>query len=266
MQEPGSSIVNEDSNPPEMSLGGRLMNIYAAPTEVFDDIKVRPLQNANWLVPLLAVILVSIVSSMILYGQPAIIQGMKDAQEKKYQQMVDSRKMSQKQADQIMAMSESWMTPTVFRVVGILGAFIGLPIMLFISAGILWLLGIFALEGQFSYVKSLELVGLCLMISVPERIISTLLAIIYGNSSITLGPVLLVGHFDPENKIHLLLAILNVFTLWGIALWALGLARLTGKSFVKSLVVVAVCFFAIVAAVFGVAGALQKLGSAAGGK
>jgi hypothetical protein len=63
-----------------------------------------------------------------------------------------------------------------------------------------------------------------------------LLAVIYANPAMTPGPVLFVSHYDPNNKVHMLLSALNVMTLWYIGVLALGMARLSRASFGKAAV------------------------------
>jgi hypothetical protein len=46
--------------------------------------------------------------------------------------------------------------------------------------------------------------------------------------------VLLVKEFDPQNPVHLLLAAVNVMTLWLLAVRSIGLARLSGASLAKA--------------------------------
>lgn len=60
-----------------------------------------------------------------------------------------------------------------------------------------------------------------------------LLAIIYGDIYMNPGPILLVGHFDPDNKLHMVLSALNVMMIRYLAVISIGLGRLSGSGFVK---------------------------------
>jgi hypothetical protein len=149
--------------------------------------------------------------------------------------MVDSGKYTKQQADQIQAMSEKFMTPTFLRVMMILMFTFAQPAMLFFMALVIWLLGAKLFHGGFGYVKALEAVGISGMISIPATIVTMLLVVIYGNASMTPGPVLLVSHFDAFNKFHKILSMtFNLGGLWYIAVLAIGLSRLSGASFLKS--------------------------------
>jgi hypothetical protein len=227
---PGSA----ESNVPAMSLGSRLMNVFVSPSEVFDEVKSSPPQAANWLVPLVAAIIAGIIYSLVVFSQPGIIQQMKEPVEQKFEQMVRSGKITQKQADQQMAMIEKFMSPQVYKVFGILGTLFAQPGMLFLMALIFWMIGRFAFHADFEYMKAVEAVGLAMMIVIPGAIVAMLLAVIYGNLAMTPGPALLVSHFDQTNPVHVLLSSLNVVFIWYIAVLAIALARLSRTSFVKA--------------------------------
>jgi hypothetical protein len=95
---------------------------------------------------------------------------------------------------------------------------------------ILWLVGSFALKGPFPYMKAVEVAGLANMILVLSVIVKTLLILITGNLFASPGLALVVKNFDPQNSVHSLLAVINVMTLWLLAVRSIGLARLSGTS------------------------------------
>ena len=99
---------------------------------------------------------------------------------------------------------------------------------------IVWLVGAKALKGNFPYMKAVEVVGLANMIAVLEVIVKTLLIVGLGNLYASPSLVLLVNNFDPQNTVHSLLTVVNVMTFWLLAVRALGVARLSGASFVKA--------------------------------
>ena len=82
--------------------------------------------------------------------------------------------------------------------------------------------------------KAVEVVGLANMVSVLDVIVRTLLIVGLGNLYAAPSLMLLVKEFDPQNTVHSLLALVNVMTFWLLAVRAMGLARLTGVSFIKA--------------------------------
>ncbi len=185
---------------PASSLTSRVFNVFAAPGDVFDEVRTQEPSTGNWLVPVLLACL----------------------------------KMTRQQADQALEMSEKFTGPIVMKIFGSVGAVIANFAMLFFGGLIVWLLGKWVFKARFTYLKAVEVVALAGMINVLGGIVATLLAVAMGNMAMTPGPVLLVHEFNPANKLHVFLSQLNLFMLWYVAVMALGLARLSGASFAKA--------------------------------
>jgi hypothetical protein len=66
------------------------------------------------------------------------------------------------------------------------------------------------------------------MIMALGGIVSLLTVTGFGNLYATPSLALLVLPFDPTNGIHRLLAMVNLFDLWTVAVMAVGLAKITG--------------------------------------
>lgn len=230
------------------SLAARLLNVFATPGEVFDEIRTRAPSIANWLVPLLLACLVGVAYSLAVFSQESILQSIREAQEKAIQKRVDAGRMSRQQADQALSVSERFMGPTMMKVFGSVGAMLVNSVMLFLVALVIWLLGRWAFKTPFPYLKALEVAGLSGTVNILGGIVAMLLAVVMGNMAMTAGPVLLVRDFDPTNKLHALLAQLNVFMLWYLALLSLGLAKLCRVGYAKA----AVWLFGIWAALVAV--------------
>ena len=217
-----------------MSLWSRLANIFVVPGEVFEEVSPRPPAVSNWLVPTLLAAFVGIVFSAVIFSQPTIVQQVRAQQEKAIQAQVEAGKISQAQADRVLEATQKFMSPTLLAIFGAVGSVVGSFIWLFLLALILWLIGAQALKGQFGYLKAVEVCGLSHTIGVLGGIVTMLIVVIAGNLYATLGPMLLLPNFDPAQKTHLLLAAVNLMTLWEIAVLAIGLSKLTGASFLKS--------------------------------
>jgi len=224
----------EEVQRPTSSLAGRPLNVFAAPSEVFEELRTSAPATANWLVRLLLACLVGLSYAFAVFSQESILQSMREAQEKAMQQRVDAGKMTRQQADQALSVSEQFMGPTMMKVFGSVGAVVANCVMLFLVALIIWLLGRWAFKNRFPYLKAMEVAGLAGTINILGGIVAMLLAVVMGNMAMTPGPVLLVHEFDPANKVHAFLAQLNVFMLWYIALLSLGLAKLCRVAFGKA--------------------------------
>ena len=219
---------------PPTSLAARLTNVFLAPGEVFAEVKNNPPTPANWVAPMIICMVAGIIYVMVVFSQPAVIQGMKEAREKQLQKQVEAGTKTQKEADTATEAMEKYMTPMVVKVFGIFGALLATPVNLFFFAFLLWLIGRFGLKGQFGYMRGVEVVGLSMMISALGAIISMLLAVIYGNPAMTPSPALLLSHFDKHDRVHVLLAALNVMTLWFFAVLSVGLGQVSGRGFARA--------------------------------
>ena len=216
------------------SLAARMANVFAAPGEVFDEVKNAPPSVANWLVPAVLLALVGIVYASVLFSQPSIQQQIREQQEQAIEQMVKDGKMTQAQADQALAAMEKFSGPTMMKVYGSFGAVIGSLIKILWWGFVVWILARWLFKVRVPYMKAVEVAGLAAMISVLGAIVSLLLAVTMGNMFATPSLALLVDDFSPTNKKHLLLGAVNFFNLWLVGVLAAGLARLGGVSFGKA--------------------------------
>jgi hypothetical protein len=224
----------EAPQPPTMSLGGRLLNVFATPGDVFQEVKDAKVSTANWLVPSLILIVVSWVSSVLIFSQPAINHQLSEITEQAIQKQVERSKMSEQQAEQARAMGEKWAGISA-KIGAALTPVIAGFVTPFFWGLIVWGVGAGLLKANFPYMKAVEVVGLANMINVLEIILRTLLIVGLGNLYASTSLVLLVKQFDPQNTVHSLLALVNVMTFWLLAVRGIGLARLSGVSFAKAI-------------------------------
>jgi hypothetical protein len=227
----GQSPQPEFVEPRPTSLGGRLVNILIAPTDVFEEVKISPPQYWNWVLPLVLAVISGCLYAVLIYSQPAILHRVRESQTQAMQKKVTAGKITQQQADQAGAVTERFLTPGMMTMITALSLSFAMSVMFFIQALAVWLIGRHAFHANFPYAKALEIVGFASVTAVPGFIISALLAIIYGNPSITPGPALLISHFDAGNKLHLLLSAMSIFSIWAVVLMSLGLAKFSGVVF-----------------------------------
>ena len=216
-----------------MSLWGRLFNVFATPGDVFQEVKDAKVSTANWLVPSLILIVVSWVSSVLIFSQPSINHQLSEITEQAIQKQVERSKMSEQQAEQARAMGEKWAGISA-KIGAALTPVIAGFVTPFFWGLIVWGVGVGLLKAKFPYMKAVEVVGLANMINVLEIILRTLLIVGLGNLYASTSLVLLVKQFDPQNTVHSLLALVNVMTFWLLAVRGIGLARLAGVSFTKA--------------------------------
>ena len=216
-----------------MSLWSRLFNVFATPGDVFQEVKDAKVSTANWLVPSLILIVVSWVSSVLIFSQPSINHQLSEITEQAIQKQVERSKMSEQQAEQARAMGEKWAGISA-KIGAALTPVIAGFVTPFFWGLIVWGVGVGLLKAKFPYMKAVEVVGLANMINVLEIILRTLLIVGLGNLYASTSLVLLVKQFDPQNTVHSLLALVNVMTFWLLAVRGIALARRAGVSFAKA--------------------------------
>ncbi|EEF63424.1 YIP1 family protein [Pedosphaera parvula] len=222
----------EPSAPPPAgasSLLSRLLNVFVSPTEVIDEVKASPPRNSNWAVPLLLSIIVGMIASLVIFSQPKVLQSVKDAQEAQFEKMIKAGQMKRQDADRVEEMTMKFV-----KYGAVVGTFVANVAFLFLAAATVFLVGRFAFKSSINFMPVLEVTGLCSMIMLLGTVVATLLTVIYGSPGMTPGPILFVGHFDPQNRLHLILSALNVMAFWHIAVLGIGLSRLSGASWLKS--------------------------------
>lgn len=219
---------------PAMSLGARLMNVFAIPGDVFEEVRTRQSSAANWLVPALLTTVVMALMTIVVMSQPAIQQKMREQQEQAIEKMVQAGKLNREQADQQLAVMEKFSGPAIKAVGGVVaGTFYGFG-RIFWWATALWLLGRWLLKAQFSYVKAMEVGGLAGMIGVLGLLVTMLLQINFSDPNSSPSLALLVDKYDTKNIGHLALGTANVFHIWQAVVLAIALSRLAGVSLMRA--------------------------------
>ena len=219
------------------SLPTRLMNVFAAPGEVFEELKSAPVSTANWLLPALLIIVVSWIAAWLIFSQEAFIHQVSEIADKAIEKQIEKAHMPKEQADQARQMGQKWagISTKISAVAGPVVAAFFFP---FWRGLVFWLFGAKLFKGNFSYMKAVEAAGLANMIGVLDGIVKTLLILSLGNLFASPSLALLIKEFDPQNPLHSLFAVVNVMTLWALVVRSIALARLSGVSFAKGALVV----------------------------
>ena len=111
-----------------MSLGGRLLNVFAAPGDVFDEVKTAKDSAANWLVPALILILVSWAAAVVIFSQDSIKHQLTEITDRAVQKQVDTGHLTEQQAEQARLAGAKWASIGSKIVAGIMPVFVGFVI------------------------------------------------------------------------------------------------------------------------------------------
>ena len=135
-----SSTPSEGSTSPA-SLASKLMNVFAAPGDVFDEVTSAETRTKVWLVPVLLSCLVGIIYSVVVFSQDSIVHSIREAQEIAVQKQVAAGKITQQQADQAASVMEIFRSPAVLKTIGSVGAVVGSFAYIFLIALAIFLIG-----------------------------------------------------------------------------------------------------------------------------
>src|SRR5882757_5484953 len=97
MNEPQTPPPFADTSVAVTSLTARLLNVFAAPGDVFEEIKARQPVASDWLLPLLVSCLAGVVFIWVVFSQENILRPIREAQEQAIQKQIDAGNMSKEQ-------------------------------------------------------------------------------------------------------------------------------------------------------------------------
>ena len=195
----------------------KLLNLLVSPGEVFEEVISAPPRITNWLVPTLLVWVAGIILlKAATTDEPASYT---------VGQVIEARGLSAAHAEKLLGRARGH--PLAGRG---LGTFAGT----FWSAFVLWLIGRVFLRIRFSFLKTVEIVGLTGIILVLGAIVTALLISASGNPAARPALSLLASELDSSSSIRAALDAMNLFHLWTTTVLAIGLSKLSEASFKES--------------------------------
>lgn len=214
-----------------MSVWARILNVFAVPGEVFEDVRVTRPSAATWLVPVFLYAIIGAIASILIMSQPAIIQQIHEQQAKVFDDRVKAGKMTREQADQALAAAERYSGPTTMKIFGAMGAVVFSFISVFWWAFLLWLIGGIGLKTWLSFMKLVEVAALASVITTLAAIIKMLLVVSLSNPLASPSLALLLKNPDPHNKLFMVLNLVDIMTIWVLIVRSIGLAKLSSVRF-----------------------------------
>jgi Yip1 domain len=219
----------EAPKPRTTSLMARLLNVFAVPGQVFDEIKASPVRVGNWLIPALLWAVAGTAAVLVLVSQPEIQKKLGDNIPKALDKQVEAGKLPAADAALLKKIFETAKVPLLIGV----GVVLSIA-QVFWWAFILWLFGLLFLKSRFNYVKGLEVAGLAMMLSVLGAIVTLLLCVDLEPIFSGQAPNLTVSEAALNRRSTLIGASADVFSIWFLAVMSVGLSRLTGKPFLRA--------------------------------
>lgn len=212
------------------SLMTRITNVFASPSELYTEVAANPVKASSWVFPLLLSIIITLFFITALYYNDALRSQIYEMQAEKMHEAVEQGRMTQEQYDRAVDGMEN-SGPGMFLLFGGTSAVVMALIVFFGASLILWLFIKIVLKFGGGYKKVLEVWGLASFIGIFGSVITILLMYLFNSMTMTPSPTLFLGEgFDAKNKIHIILASLNIFTIWQMGIVGIGISKLTNKS------------------------------------
>jgi hypothetical protein len=234
--------MDEQHTPTEqvkpMPLMERLTNVFAAPGELYENVRLTPKTASNWLVPWIIFAVVAVIMGQVMMSNPSLTDQLGAVIRQKLEKQVQEGKMPSEQADRAFEFTRPG--SMMFTITRIAGSVVGPLIALFVLGLIYWVLGKSVMKAPSPYMKVVEVVGLTFLIGALEQIVTTLLMFLFDSIFASPSLALVVSNFNLENKLHVILSKINIFTFWSMAVLSIGLSKLFQRDFPKVLVLVLV--------------------------
>ncbi len=215
------------SEPQKSSFFDRMVNVFTSPGELYTEVSQSPVRASSWVIPYLLAIIIALISTYAILSNQVLRQQALEPQQQAMQERVDKGEMTQEQMESATEMMES---SSIIIITGAVMAVVMVSVSLFVGALLFWIAGKFLLKSPSGYKKMLEVYGLAILIGIVGSIVTLLM--IHAMGSILASPgasLLVLNSFDRKNFIHLLLAALNIITIWQMVVAGIGLAKCSGK-------------------------------------
>jgi hypothetical protein len=219
---------------PATSLAARILNVFAMPGSVFEEVRCSPPAFANWFVPSLIGGLALAFSMIALLGKTDIIEKNLELQKKQIEQQVQEGRISRENADSAVKTMQRMFEEGTFKVFGLFAGMVGGFVRVVWWGFVLWLLARLFLRVRAGFGKMLEASGLAGMIGVLAIVVASLLQSSLGNPLTAAGAA---QGFDFANPLHLGMVALNVFHVWQAFVLATALSRMAGVPFLRAAMV-----------------------------
>jgi hypothetical protein len=213
---------------PISSFMERAVDIFAAPSKVFEEVAKAPVQSSSWLLPYLLMLVLALLTTFSILSDQTLKDQALEPQRQAMQQRVDKGEMTQAQMDQA---TESMESSTMVMIFGSVMSVIYVTISVFGAPLFFWLAIKMFFKSNASYKKLLEVYGLSTIIGLLNVIVTLLMIQIFASILATPGASLFImGNFDRNNIAHAIIASLNFISIWQMIVLGIGLSRLSNKS------------------------------------
>lgn len=221
----------------ELSHTDKIVGVISEPSNLFSKLAFQSTKVTDWILPLLALIIVAIASTFIYMSNPDIKYEMQQQQQKTMQEqfdkMVESGQMTREQADEQLEKSSEFVSNPMFMyLIPSISILVIMLLWFFVFTTVAFLLAKFALKGDGNYQQAMTAMGLPLYISVLQSVILVIVGMFMGKMLTGLNPASLTG-MDVKELPGFLLSRLDIFSIWFYVVVGIAFAKMFKSDNVK---------------------------------
>lgn len=203
----------------KLSFLTKLVLIFTNPSKVFHNLKLYP----DWLLPILIILVLTVTSAFLLKDL-----GMQTAK----QRILDSEQIPEEQKDAIIERMEQGGPMQSVWTIG--GTIVFILISFSVVAGVFYLSGNFVFGGSTTYKTMFSVYTWGYMVSILETVIKIPLILVKKSLHVYTSLAVLFDPAESNTTLFKLANAIDIFSLWRLFLWGLGITIIYKFSQAKS--------------------------------
>jgi hypothetical protein len=229
-----------------LSTGQLLTTIFTNPTQAFNSLIVKP----TWIIPVIIILVLGLVSGFLV--QDISSEMMKE-------RIIASDKFPEQAKEQMIAQMEANTGSPLAYVQMVGGVLVFVLVPIFFVAAIFLLTGNFILGGESNYKTMLAVYSWGLMASIPETIIKIPMMLATKSIHAYTSLAILFDTSESGTAMFKIANSVDIFSLWRVALWAIGFGIAYKFSKGKSYTAIGLLYVIYVVLYVVISGALSKI-------
>lgn len=233
----------------ELSHTDKIVGVISEPSELFSKLAFLKTKATDWLLPLIALIIVAIITTVLYMSNPEIklemMQQQQKALQEQFDKMVESGQMTRQQADEQLNKTAEVMGDPMFAILfPAIGIIFMMFLWFFVFTTVAFLIAKYVLGGSGTYSQAMTSMGLPLYISVLGAIVAIILSLIMGKMITGVNPASLTG-IDIKSLQGFILSRFDVFAIWFYVVLGIAFAKMFKSDNVKKYVFTSIGFWLV---------------------
>ncbi len=224
--------------PEEFTTTDAMVGVFTEPGETYESVSRNPGKN-YWILPVIIFVVLNLIATFITFSDPEILGSVMDERMETARQQIEEKvksgELTKEQGDEAIAAQEQFMNPSspFFIAIGYTFAVAG-PFVVLFMLSLVYFIGLKILKSEAGYGSVLNVVGLALLISGVQVILTSVLSILLGKMT-TLSLGMLTSADQAGLGLYSFLNSIDAFSIWLYIVISIGLIRIgkisAGQSF-----------------------------------